>query len=157
MADTDKVSGPPEWSSGYVPTVLHFKDGKLHEPAWAGNDWGRMEAFADTPSSGGGGPPAPTPAPVGGHCQKMEFKEGDSVPAMSGHVESAIYADGYTNGGYPNGNRNDPGWAPNGVKDVTAIVQALVSQGGSWNLNNGTMQGDPCPGMGKKLYLTICS
>lgn len=56
MADTDKIQGPPEWSSGYVPTVLLFKDSELAEPAWAGSDWGRMEAFAATPSSGGGGP-----------------------------------------------------------------------------------------------------
>ena len=41
-------------------------------------------------------------------------------------------------------------------KDVTAIVAKLVSSGNSWCVNNGEMQGDPCPGVGpKKLKLTL--
>lgn len=53
MADTDTCE-KPEWSTGYVPTVLLCDNGEVTEK-FAGNDWGKMEAFASTPSTGGGG------------------------------------------------------------------------------------------------------
>ena len=69
------------------------------------------------------------------------FKEGDTVPPLTGKVVNATYGDFRDHA--------------NASTDVTSLVQALVNQGGEWQVNNGTMQGDPCPGMGKTLTFTL--
>ena len=59
---------------------------------------------------------------------QLEFKEGEEVPRLHKAVSQAFYGDGYSNGGYPNGN---------GHKDVTEIVRRLGYQ--PWTVTNGAL------------------
>lgn len=125
MADTDKIAGPPEWSSGYVPTVLLFKDGELAEPAWAGSDWGRMEAFAATPSGGGGG--------GGGYIHQdwcnQECGEACNPDGQKAkeHAAEWIYVPGYL----PQGNNVEVGEMT--IEEAQTKCQAAGGLGITWN------------------------
>jgi len=45
LGDFDKLArGVPEWSSGYVPTVLLVRGGSVIEK-FAGNDYDKINAF----------------------------------------------------------------------------------------------------------------
>lgn len=113
MADTDKLSGlPSEWESGYVPTVLHFKDGNL-EDCYAGSDWRKMAAFAATPSRGGGGGGYIHTDWCNGSCQNSCNPDGQLSIELEKdlrRVEGARLADAFTYvEGYLPGSNNLPG------------------------------------------------